>query len=97
MCICIIETKILKTHFWLSDILYLRYFVWYFYLRSFPILIPYYPILQKKSSNLLIKTKEKEKKSKTGLWRIIKSVTRNQAEKHTSGIDDKDSLLVSIS
>ena len=26
-----------------------------------------YPILQKKSSNLLIKTKEKEKKSKTGL------------------------------
>ena len=26
-----------------------------------------YPILQKKSSNFLIKTKEKEKKSKTGL------------------------------
>ena len=48
--------------------------------------------------SFLIKTKEKEnKKSKAGLWRIIKSITRNQPGKHTSDIDDKDSLLVSIS
>ena len=57
-----------------------------------------YPILQKNLVIFLIKTKGKEnKKSETGLRRIIKSITQNQPEKHTSGIDDKDSLLVSIS
>ena len=58
-----------------------------------------YPILQKKNLVIfLIKSKEKEnKKSKAGLRRIIKSITRNQPEKHTSGIENKDSFLVSIS
>ena len=56
-----------------------------------------YPILQKKSSNLLIKTKGKEKNVKQVCDIIIKSFTLNQPGKHTSGIDNKDSLLVSIS
>ena len=52
-------------------------------------------IIRKKISNLLIRTKEKEKKSKIGLLRIIKQITWSQPEKHTSGIVDKGGLLVS--
>ena len=44
----------------------------------------------------MIKAKVKEKKRKNWFVTYIKEIARNQPEKHTSGIDKKNSLLVPI-